>query len=152
MPDDYAKATARPGYVRIGETEYRPKKFGPRDVGDLEAYLKREFPDPRLMARELCAGLSDTVALKIWSDLSAEAADWPVTVASNRGNRALMLTFEGNAMLLWIALRRHHADVTLDKARQIAEEVTLEEIGAVLNAAFPAETFLPKDQTSPAPE
>lgn len=149
MADDYAKATARPGYVTIGGTEYRPKKFGPRDIGDLEAWLKREVPDPRLMARDLCASLSDAVALEIWRELSQEAKDWPPKLTSAKGNQLLMLTHEGNAMLLWVSLRKYHADITLDKARTMAEDVTLDEIGEVLRAGFPEESFLPKDQASP---
>jgi hypothetical protein len=152
MSDDYAKATAAPGYISIGETQYRPKKFGPRDIGDLESYLKREFPDPRLMARELCAGLPDAVALKIWTDLSEQAKDWPVAAMSSKGSYQLMFTWEGNANLAWVALRRYQADVTLDRARQITADATTDEIAELIRACFPEDSFTPKSPASPAPE
>ncbi len=151
MAEDYAKATARPGYVTLAGVEYRPKKFAPRDIGDLEAFLKREFPDPRLMARDLCQGLPDAVALKIWTDLNEEAKDWPVTILSAKGNHRLMFTYEGNAVLIWVALRKNHAEVTLEKARQIAEDVDTEEISELLRAGFPEDAFVPKGQAGPTP-
>ena len=152
MSDDYAKATARPGYVVLDGVEYRNRKFNPRDIGDLEAYLKREFPDPRLMARELCRGLSDAVALQIWNDLSEEAKDWPVAAMSSRGSYQLMFTWEGNAHLTWVSLRKHHAEIDLAKAREITKDATTEEIAELVRACFPEDTFAPKDQTSLATE
>lgn len=148
MSDDYARATGRPGYITIQGVEYRPKKFSPRDIGDLQAWLKQQVPDPRLMARELCAGLPDAVALAIWRDLSEQAKDWPPTVMSVEGNKLLMLTFDGNAMLVWVALRKYQADVTWEKAKTIAETIELDEISELIRLGFPEETFVPKDQAS----
>jgi hypothetical protein len=150
MTDDYAKATAAPGYVRIGAVEYRARKFSPRDIGDCEAWLKQEFPDPRMKARELCAGMSDAVALVIWQELSEEATDWPVAAMSAKGSYHLMFTWEGNAYLAWAAFRRNQADITLDRAREITADATTEEIAALVRAVFPEETFLPKDPASTA--
>jgi hypothetical protein len=145
MQDDYAKAAASPRTVTIGEVAYKVSKFGPRDLGDLQAWLKSQIPDPRLMAKELCAGLSDAVALEIWRDLSQEAQDWPPTITSQEGNRLLMVTHEGNAQVLLVALRRHQAGFNIEQARKIAETISLDEITSVLNAGFPEPTFDPKD-------
>lgn len=144
MSDDFAKATARPGFVTIADTEYRVSKFGPRDLGDLQAWLKAQIPDPRLMARELCAGLSDTVALEIWRELSEEAKLWPPSVASSQGNEMLMLTYEGNVQLLTVALRRHNPGLDSAKIRAIAETISIDEIANVLSAGFPEDAFVPK--------
>ena len=151
MQEDYAKATGAPGYVTIQGVAYRVKKFNPRDLGDLQAWLKKQMPDPRLMARELCAGLPDAVALQIWKDLSEEAKDWPPTVMSWKGNFQLMFTWEGNAMVAWVALRKHQADVTYERALQITADATTEEIAELMRAAFPEDTFGPKVQVAMEP-
>ena len=154
MAEDYAKATAAPGHVTIGEVTYRASKFGPRDLGDLQAWLKSQVPDPRLMARQLCEGLPDAVALQIWTDLSEEAKDWPPSLTSEIGNNMLLFTHEGAAQVIWVCLRRYNAGVTLEKAREMAAIVSNEELASLLNAGFPEPTFSPKvlTETTTTPE
>jgi hypothetical protein len=149
MSDDYAKATAAPGFIAISGRDYRVGKFGPRDVGDFEAWIKTQVPDPRLMARELCAGLPDAVALEVWRDLSAEAASWPPGVDSREGNKLLMQTWEGNALLVWVSLRRHNADFTLEQARQLTknDDTLAIQVSAI---AYPEPSFDPKPQETGA--
>ncbi len=150
MADDYAKATAAPRHITINGREYRVGKYGPRDIGDLEAWLKTQVPDPRLMARELCAGLPDAVALEVWRDLSAEAMNWPPTVESRQGNKLLMGTWEGQALLVWVSLRRHNADFSLDEARALTkndDELAIE----VTRLSYPEPTFDPKDDPATMP-
>jgi hypothetical protein len=130
----------------IGDREYRVGKFGPRDIGDFEAWLKKQVPDPRLMARDLCAGLPDAVAIEVWRDLSAEAVNWPPTVESRIGNKLLMGTHEGHALLVWVSLRRHNASFTIDQARELTrdnDQIALE----VARLSYPEPTFDPKAET-----
>jgi hypothetical protein len=148
--EDYSKATASPRTIRIGDVDYRVAKWGPRDIGDLEAWLKSQVPDPRLMARQLCEGLSDAVALEVWRDLSMEATSWPPDITSRQGNKLLMNSHEGHTQLLWVALRRHNASFTLEQAREIARtnyEVAMQ--AAAL--AQPEEDFSPKSPAATEP-
>lgn len=150
MSEDYAKATAAPSLITINGREYRVGKFGPRDIGDFEAWLKKQVPDPRLMARELCAGLPDAVAIEVWRDLSAEAMNWPPSVESRLGNKLLMGTHEGHALLVWVSLRRHNADFTLEQARSLTQNddnIALE----VARLSYPEPTFDPKAETATEP-
>ena len=143
MSDDYAKATSAPGFITINGKEYRVGKFGPRDLGDIEAWLKSQVPDPRLMARELCAGLPDAVAIEVWRDLSMEAANWPPSLETRQGNKLLTQTHEGHAILLYVALKKHNASFTLEMARHITADD--QEIALVVSKmAQPEETFDPK--------
>ncbi len=102
------------------------------------------------MARELCAGLSDAVAIAIWRDLADEAKDWPPSIESREGNRLLLMTYAGNARLLWVALRRHNPGITQETASKLAEHITLEEVAALTRLGFPEETWDPK--ATPATE
>jgi hypothetical protein len=150
VSDDYAKATAAASFIEIGDVTYRVGKFGPRDIGDLEAWLKSQVPDPRLAAKDLCAGLPDAVAKEVWTDLSMEAANWPPSVDSRQGQKLLTQTWDGNAMLLWVSLRRHNASFSLEDAKRLTK--TDDEIAIkVMLLAFPEATFDPKSQAATGP-
>jgi hypothetical protein len=141
--EDYAKATAAPRTIQIGDVTYRVGKFGPRDIGDLEAWIKSQVPDPRLMAKELCAGLPDAVAIEVWKDLSMESANWPPSVDSRIGTKLLTQTWEGQALVAWVSLRRHNAGFSLDDARQLTksdDEIALK----IMQLGFPEPDFIPK--------
>ena len=149
MNEDYAKATAAGVPVTIGGREYRAAKFGPRSYGDLNAWLKKQKPDPRMMAKELCAGLPDAVALQIWRDLQDEAQDWPLSLDHAEGNRLLTLTSEGAAQVVWVMLRKYQPHVTLEKAGEIAADITSEELNELIGARSAAEpTHDPKAEMS----
>ena len=148
--DDYAKAAGSPSTVKIGDRTFKLGKFTPRDLGDLQAFIKIRIPDPRLAARELCQGMSDAVALKIWNDLSLEALNWPPSLESRQGNELLMMTHEGAATVLWVALRRHNK-VTEKECAELALDVTIDELAAVLSGGFPEPTFDPKSMTATEP-
>ena len=83
MAEDFAKLTASPVPIVIQGVQYLVGKFSRRDLGDLQAWIKSQVPDPRLMAREICAGLSDAVAIRVWEDLSREAELWPPFLDTN---------------------------------------------------------------------
>lgn len=149
MADDFAIATASPRRVTIAGGEYLVGKFTPRDLGDLQAYLKESTPDPRLKARELCRELPDAVALRIWLDLNEEAKDWPPSPFSTEGNRALTTTAEGAARVLWVMLRKHNAGIDLPRAREMAESVPFGDLVRLIELGFPDEDFAPKAPTTP---
>lgn len=149
--EDFAKATAAPGFIQIGDVSYRVGKIGPRDKGDLEAYIKSQVPDPRLMAKELCAGLPDAVAIEVWRDLHSEAQSWPPDLASTIGNKILMETWEGNAQLLYVILRRHNGGFTLQDARALTKND--DELAArAFFMSLPEPTFDPKAQPATTPD
>lgn len=148
MIEDYAKATAAGMPVAIGGKEYRAAKFGPRSYGDLNAWLKRQKPDPRLMAKELCAGLDDAVAIQIWRDLQDEAQDWPLSLDHPEGNRLLTLTSEGAAQVVWVMLRKYQPYITLERAAEIAMDITTEELNELIRIGLPEPTHDPKAETS----
>ena len=148
MPDDFARATASGMPVTIAGKQYLAGKYTPRDLGDLQAWLKTQKPDPRLRIRELCAGLSDGVAIRIWEDLQDEAQDWPPSLSSAEGNMILLSCHEGAAMIAWVSLRRHTPSVDLAEARRIAMDITGDELGELIRLGFPEPTLSPKSEGS----
>lgn len=148
MADDYARATASPRTISLAGRDYLVGKFTPRDIGDLQAWLKEQIPDPRREAREFMAGMSDEVAKEIWRDAVERAREWPPTIQSTSGFSLLTTTHEGNARMIWVTLRRHNLGFTLDRAREVADLVGIEDINRLVTLAGAEGDGSPKSETT----
>ncbi len=145
--EDYARATDSTQTVEIDGKSWQVSRLTPRDMGDLQQFLREQIPNPRLLARDLCAGMSDEVAKHIWDDLNEEYRTWPPSFGTAEANRHLLHTLEGNARLLWVVLRRTHRNVDLERARELALDVDLEKINEVVSKALPEYARDPKART-----
>ena len=83
------------------------------------------------------------VALRIWDDLSKEAQLWPVTMLDEQGNTELCNTHEGAAVVLWVSLRRHQPGFTIERARELAAEVSDEELNQLIRYGFHLDEYRP---------
>jgi hypothetical protein len=144
VPDDFGRATAAPGSLRINGREYLVSRFTPRDIGDLQQFMKEILPDPRSRVRELIRDLPESVALQVWKDMNAEARDWPPSFGSEQSTSILTTTFEGNARLLWVTLRKHNPGFDLNAARELAGVVEFEDINRIIALASPESAGDPK--------
>jgi hypothetical protein len=144
MTDDYARATGQPRTIELAGVIYRVSRLRPSIVGELGAWLKEVVPNPREEARGYMVGLSDEVAKHVWTLAVQEARDWPPSLFSERGEELLLTTFEGQARLLYALLRREAADLTLEKARELADRLEEADFDRLLELALPAEVGDPK--------
>jgi hypothetical protein len=147
--EDYARATGSPRSIILDGREYQVSKFTPRDIGDLQAWLKDQVPDPRLEARKLMEGMPDAVAIEVWRTMAGEAQHWPPTISDDRSTDLLTCTTEGTARLLWVTLRRHNG-VTLEEATKLAGNVSIDDLGEVMRLAGPESAAVPKATESQA--
>ena len=153
MADDFARATGAAGTYQIGDQTYLISKLSPRDIGDLQAYIKEVCPNPRAEALALIreGGLPEPIAMEVWKTAVEESRDWPPSMSDERGNQLITMTFEGNARLLWVLLRRYQPGVDLAKARQLAELITLDDLGALMALGAPESASDPKAENGPPP-
>lgn len=138
--EDFARITAAPRNFTILGKDYRVGKFTPRGLGDITAFLKDFFPDPRVQARELMEGLPDNVQLHIWNNATENAKSWPPSLNSNEGIGAL-LSEKGQAVFLWVLLRQHNDGFTLEKANEISAnyEMDVDDLTRLMEMASPGE-------------
>lgn len=149
MADDFARSTASPRTITLAGREYLVGKFSPRDIGDLQAWLKEQIPDPRREAREFMEGLPDAVAIEVWKDAVERSKEWPPTIQSTIGFGLLTTSHEGNARMIWVTLRRHNPGFTLDRAREIADLVGLDDINRLVSyASIDGDGVPKKDETT----
>lgn len=152
--DDYGKAVAAPSTITLGGVTYRVAKQGPRVYGELQQFLKAHVPDPRLKAAEILAAIPPDamalkdVALEIWREFSEEARDWPPSLHSVEGNLILTTTHEGATQVVYTLLRRHCAEMTREKAAEIAADLDAAQVNELIRLSMPEPTFDPK---SPGP-
>jgi hypothetical protein len=141
--DDYARATGQPKTVTIRDVDYRVHKFRPRDLGEIEAWMKTRVANPREEARRYMEGLPDAVAKHVWDRALEASSDWPPTFENDAG-QALLMSEEGMAFIVWVCLRRGIAGFTLDQARDLAETLDVDDVLALTEAAKPGEVGDPK--------
>lgn len=152
MSEDYGRITAAPPTIVLGGVSYLVSKQGPRIHGEIQQAVKAAFPDPRLMARELCRDVPESVGLRIWMDLCEQAKDWPPALESFEANAFLTTTKEGALAVIWALLRRQNAGLTFAKAEEIAEDITTAEVAELIRLSMPEPDFLPKAPTAPTEE
>ena len=132
-----------PRSITIDGKEYRVSKFTPRDIGDIQSWLKSETPDPRQEAKKLMEGLPEIVAVEVWRTLAEEAKSWPPSLGDSRANDLLIGSTEGAARLIWVTLRKHNG-VDLAKAREIATTIDMSDLNELLRLASPESAEVPK--------
>jgi hypothetical protein len=114
----------------------------------MEGWFRAVVPNPRKEAVEYMQGQADQVAMHIWDTM--KDIPWPPKFESEEGN-ALLLSSEGQARAIHLVLRRGFADgqFTLDNARDLADDLTVEEFMAIMNAASPGEPGDPLADSTP---
>jgi hypothetical protein len=151
MSDDYGRDVAAPSTITLNGVTYRVAKNGPRIFGELSQFLKSYVPDPRLRAKEIIRDLPDAVALEIWKEYSEEARYWPPTLESVEGNTILVTTIEGATQVVYSLLRKHHGEMTIEKARAIAEDLTTGQVSEMIRLSMPEADFDPKGPADRGP-
>lgn len=149
--EDYGKAVGAPSRITLGGVDYRVSKQGPRIYGELQQFLKSCVPDPRLKAAEILRELPNVpneIGLRIWEEFSQQAEDWPPSLESAEGNMLLTTTFEGARQVIYSLLRQHDASMTMEKAGQIAESITSDEVAELIRLSMPERSFDPKSTTT----
>jgi predicted Zn-dependent peptidase len=147
MADDFARATGAPVSLVLAGKEYLVYKLRPRDLGELEAWLKSVTPDPRLEVVKLIKDVPEEVGKHMWDTACAEAREnWPPRFDTADGER-LLSTPEGEARIVFQILKRGLPGLTLEQARDLAEALSAEDVAALTRAAGPGD---PGDPKSPA--
>lgn len=144
---NYAIHTGQNRTVTLGGTSYIVAQFGPASIGRLNAWIKSQFPDPRVEGQKRAIAFKDLpeLAKHVWEEAVNEARLWPPTIDDTVGQTALFTHSEGIALLVYTALGKHNGSITRDRAAEIAETITIEEVGAIFAAMLPEGLTPPKE-------
>lgn len=143
MTNDYAHATGAPRTISLDGVDYKVPRLRPRDLGAMQQFVKERVPNPKVEARRLMEGLPDAVAIHIWDQAVEEARDWPPPLGSPQAT-AILMSAEGQAMFLHLLLSRTTADFTEEKARELAERISVGDMERLIDLSRPGEPGDPK--------
>lgn len=147
MSRELAEVTAAPRTFTYGGDQYTVQKLRPRDLGEIQAWLMDNSPNPKAEARKYMEGLPPDVQIHIWDQAVEAARHWPPTLDSEAGNNLLM-TPDGQAFLTWVALRRSIPGFDRDRARDLSEKMSRGEFETLLSLINPGEPTDPKAGTN----
>lgn len=152
MPhEDYARATSQPRTITIEGVDYRVSRWTPSILGEIQAWLKTQVPNPMETAKEFMKDLPESLQKEIWMQAREDAKEWPPDINSSIGQRLLVETAEGTARLVYALLRRNAATLTLEKARDMADRMELSSIEELGKLAAPGEVGDVQIPPIPAP-
>jgi hypothetical protein len=139
MTDNFARSTAAPRKVTLGGVPVYAGKLTPNGWGVLQAFFMDALQSPLEQAREAIHGLPDNEAAKVWVEaLSAFNHDWPPALESSIGSD-LLSSPEGKATLVYVACRGHNRRMTRERAAELADGATPEEMGRLIALMMPGE-------------
>lgn len=145
---DIALLTGAPRAITLDGAEYKVSPLRPRDLGELQAWIKDRVPHPIDALKPHLDGLDPAERQALLKEAYKEARDWPPSIGSDKG--AGLLATEGRGKVLEVVLRRHQPGITPAEAEALAERITGAEFVAAMNLAFGREGEAPK-ATSPSP-
>lgn len=135
--------------------DYRTRKFGPREVAQLHAWMRDKSPDPRLQAtryiKELPEWSSASLQQSIWDEAVERAKQWPPTLATTEGT-LLILSEEGQAEFVYIALHRTIPGFSRDDAARMVEQFDMNDFERLQQIVSPGEPGDPKSQNGAVPD
>ena len=135
--DDLATVTAAPKTFRLDGADYAVPKLRPREMGEIQAWIKSRFPDPRVEARLAIQDCKfESLAHKIWEAAEAQAKEWPPKFGSSRVE-AELATADGFGFMVWILLRRTVPGLDQARARELADRLEAAEFKQLLTLAMP---------------
>lgn len=139
MSEDFARATNAPREIELDGKTFRVSKLTPRDLGELQSYLKTACPDPRQEALKFMEGQPEAVAKIIWVQACQDAQDWPPSIDSKKGQE-LLATAEGIAHSLHTLLGKHQPAFSKEDAAALAEHIDLADLERLFGLVSPGET------------
>jgi hypothetical protein len=150
MSRELADLTAAPRTFAHAGVEYPVPKLRLRDVGEMQAWLMDHVPSPLAEARRHLDGLPEAVAIHVWDRAAEAARSWPPSPESPEGMARLSQP-DGQALLVWIFLRRAIPGLTRDGSDLIAEAMSAADFARLMAAAGPGDPSDPKSPGTPSP-
>ena len=111
-----------PNHWRVENRTYAVRRLSASGVRELENLVRQRTPDPRLDLRAVVAGMPADLAAKVWEIEAAKLPAWPPPLGSPQANMVLA-SDEGKALIVHLATRRDHPEMTREKAAELVERL-----------------------------
>jgi hypothetical protein len=129
--------------VTLAGSVYQVDKLSPKHMGEFDAWLKSQVPDPRKEVLPLLKEMHSDVAKHAWDKAVEESHYWPPTFLDPQGQRLLLQTHVGQTEFLFVVLKRHQDGFTRKNAAELAEQIDYAELTTVFEALMPEDFAVP---------
>lgn len=105
---------------------YAVRPLAPAAVQELEQLIRRTAPDPLDRVKRVVEGMPPDLAKHVWDQQTRDLPPWPPEMGSQEATMTL-LSPEGQAITIYHATRKHHPEMTREKAAELAESIDPED-------------------------
>lgn len=139
--------TAAPREVTLAGEAFRVAPLTMREWGVMQAWIKDHGPSPlRACTSEKLAGLEDDQRREMMRLALLEEVRWPPPVFSTMWIAVLLGSPEADGPFVHAVLRKCHPDLTLERAHQLAERMSVPEFQKLIHLAKGEDPPLPKSE------
>lgn len=120
------------GTVTIGAKQYNLQPPGREEWNLLDKYVLKNRRSTLKLAKDNLDGLSPELQQSLLRDALQIEASRSVSKPTALEYGAVLDTREGCAYLIWLAMRRDHPDMTLERVEELIQQQTDEEFERLL--------------------
>ena len=103
-------------------TEFRVAVMTPKDLGELQNWLRDHVPHPLEAVKPHLAGLPEAAQLRLLDRAYDDAKNWPPAVDDEAAWK-YFLTEPGRTFYLFVVLRRATPNMTLERAEALSAKL-----------------------------
>lgn len=109
-----------PAYtLEAGGRSWKFTEIDMAGLAELQAWLRASVPNPLEAVKPLLSGLEPAERAGLLENARREALDWPPRIGTPAGALALFGSEEAQVLILRLALRTHHPELTAEQAGRL---------------------------------
>lgn len=137
MPLGIDQLTATPQTIELGGRPYRLSPLTLADMGELQAWIHAQLPDPVALARRLAEGMAPEVQERILNRaFDHEMAARKTHMLGTEEADLMLATLPGFVRVLALMCRAHHPEATPDVLAPLVGGLDKDQINRIVLHAF----------------
>jgi hypothetical protein len=126
LAHDLARLTNQPTKVTIGGRKYGFSEIPLAGLGELQQWLKEHVPRPLDAIKGRLEGFNERERAELLRQAREEDKAWPPQMGSAAAAGVLLSSEAGQIQALWVALRVHQPETTLEQAHTVYRKLQRE--------------------------
>lgn len=133
--NDIATLTAQPQILRVDGKEYKVHPLTFADLGELQAWVDSQFPDPfEVVSKAMNSGKFNYAQQQFMMQQAMEKATRPRHLLGTMEADELLLSVEGTKKILVVSIRKGDPSFTEKDADELFEKLTQADIAKLESA------------------
>jgi hypothetical protein len=133
-----------PTEIDLGGKSFRVGPLKLRELGELQAFVRKVVPKPTEAVKPLLEGLTADERKALLAEARAEERHWPPAIGTRAGNAPVLTTPEGQRLFLRVLIGKHQPGFSNEDAEELMGILAEEDFGVLVGLAFGDEGTDPK--------